>query len=418
MEKVLRREITLLSLVAYYFSTIVGVGIFIVPIFAAKIAGPASLIAWLIALLCAYPFAMIFAHISQTNQVSGSIQKFLEKAWGEKFGRAIALFLVISALFGNALLGFLAARYFNELFDVELNVFLLGCGFLWIPTLFNLVSVGLSSRIQTIALITLVIVVELVVISAVPQYRVANFEPFVPNGWGAVLPAVMICFYSIVGWENVDAMAEEVKSPSKSYRKAVQIAIGVISVFYLSIGLTVVAIMDHATISSTKTVLTAILSISMGPVASKVGGVIAMTLLILAANAWIFGTSRIIFSLARDGLLSKGLAKLSGQGVPYMAVISQMVIYSIIAMTLVVLSVSEDAVVEVTSLNYLLLYIVIFFSGVKSFRSQSYKMLSGAAMLVVLVLLLQSSVDKVGLCILMLLACMFYTYFGKRRALG
>jgi amino acid transporter len=213
-------------------------------------------------------------------------------------------------------------------------------------------------------------------------------------------------------------MAEEVKSPSKSYRKAVQIAIGVISVFYLSIGLTVVAIMDHATISSTKTVLTAILSISMGPVASKVGGVIAMTLLILAANAWIFGTSRIIFSLARDGLLSKGLAKLSGQGVPYMAVISQMVIYSIIAMTLVVLSVSEDAVVEVTSLNYLLLYIVIFFSGVKSFRSQSYKMLSGAAMLVVLVLLLQSSVDKVGLCILMLLACMFYTYFGKRRALG
>jgi amino acid efflux transporter len=415
MSKALRREIGLLSLVVYYFSTIVGVGIFIVPLFAAKLAGPASLVAWGVALLCAYPFAMIFAHISQTNQVSGSIQKFLEKTWGNNFGKAMALFLVVSALFGNALLGFSAARYCNELFEIELNVFLLGCAFLWLPIFFNLMRIGVSSKIQTFALIGLVVLIEMVVITAIPQYQVTNLEPFAPNGWGAILPAVMICFYSIVGWENVDAMAEEVKNPGKSYKKAVQIAIGVIALFYLSIAFTVVAIMDHATISSTKTVLTAILKISMGHAASKAGGVIAITLLILAANAWVLGTSRIIFALARDGILPKSIARLSTNDVPHLAVMSQMVFYSLISLVLVVLSVSEDTVVEVTSLNYLLLYIIIFFSGMKSFRNSRFKVISAVAMAIVLVLLLQSSVEKIGLCILIMLICLFYVFIGNKK---
>ncbi len=409
----LNRELDLTALVVYYFSTIVGVGIFIVPLFAAKLAGPASLVSWVIALLCAYPFAMIFAHISQRYQVSGSIQKFLEDAWGKKFGRSMALFLVVSALFGNALLGFSAAHYFNEFAGTDHNVYILGFAFLIIPVMFNLLKIGLSSKIQTLSLITLIVLVEVVVISSIPNYNVENLTPFAPNGLAAIIPAIAICFYSITGWENVDALAEEVKDPVKTYRKAAKIAVALISLFYLSIAITVAVVMNHSTILDTNTVLTAILNISLGATASKVGGLIAIILLILGANAWVFGTSRIIYALARDNILPEGLTKISTNNIPNSAVIAQMVPYLLITLSFVAADLNQDTVIEITSLNYLLLYTVIFFSGVKAFSTHRLKVLSGFAMTITAALLLQSEYHKVGMSVVLLSLCFVYVFFLK-----
>jgi len=315
----------------------------------------------MLALLCAYPFAMIFAHISQRYQVSGSIQKFLEDAWGNKFGKSMALFLVVSALFGNALLGFAAAQYCNEFLNSEYNIYWIGLAFLIVPVLFNLLKVGLSSKIQTFSLISLVVLVEAVVVSSVPEFNSNNLEPFFPNGWGAIIPAVAICFYSITGWENVDALAEEVKDPVKTYRKAAKIAVGLIALFYMSIALTVVLVMDYEALGDVNTILTAILNVTLGATASKLGGAMAIVLLVLGANAWVFGTSRIIYALARDGILPKSLTKISSNKVPYYAVMAQLIPYFLIAASFVFADMHQDTVVEITSLNYLLLYTIIFF---------------------------------------------------------
>lgn len=410
----LNRELDLTALVVYYFSTIVGVGVFIVPLFAAKLAGPASLISWILALLCAYPFAMIFAHISQRYQVSGSIQKFLEDAWGQKFGKSMAMFLIISALFGNALLGFSAAHYFNEFAGSRHNVYILGFGFLIIPILFNLLRIGLSSKIQTLSLITLVALVEVVVISSIPSFNIEYLTPFAPNGLEAIIPAVAICFYSITGWENVDALAEEVKDPVKTYRRAAKIAVGLIALFYMSIALTVALVMDYGAVSNVNTVLTAILNISLGATAGKLGGLVAIVLLILGANAWVFGTSRIIYALARDNILPEGLTKISGNNIPYSAVMAQMIPYLIITICFVLADLSQDIVIEITSLNYLLLYTVIFFSGVKLFTTHKLKVLSCIAMIITSALLLQSAYHKVGVSIVLLTICFVYVFYIKR----
>lgn len=415
--KTLSRELGLLQLIVYYFSTIVGVGIFIVPLVAAKMAGPASIIAWVLSLLFAFPFAMIFAHISEKYQVSGSIQKFLEDKWGFKFGRAIALFLVVSAIFGNALLAFSAARYFNEFAGMEINVYMLGLLFLCIPVLFNLMQIGLSSRIQVVSMIVLVVLIEVVVITAVPTFDLKNVEPFAPNGYSAIIPAIIVCFYSVTGWENVDAMAEEVRNPGATYRKAAFYAILAIAVFYLSVVITTILVLDHATISNTKTVLVAILNMTLGGTAGKIGGVIAMTLLILGANAWIFGTSRIIFALSRDNVLPKVLSRISSNNIPHIAVMAQMIPYALICFTFLFLGMDEDTVVEITSLNYLLLYTLVFFSGLR-FVGKKMKMLSGAAMLITAALLVQSSYHKVGVSIVLVMLCFFYVYFLRRTYLA
>lgn len=412
--QILTRRLNVLTLLVYYFSTVVGVGIFIVPLLAAKTAGPASIISWLVVFLFAYPFAIIFAHISQKYKVSGSIQKFLEDTWGDKFGRAIALFLIISAMFGNALLAFSAARYFMELTQLQLSPYYLGCALMIFPCLFNLLNVGTSSKLQTLCLFILVILVEFIVIAAVPSFDVANVEPFAPNGFSAIVPAIMLCFYSVTGWENVDAMAEEVRDPARTYPKAVKLSLICISLFYLSLIAAMLLTLSHVELLQTKTILTALLNKTLGEKAATFGGVIAIVLLLLGANAWVFGTSRLIFALARDKVLPGFLSKLSRNNIPHFAVIIQMLFYFALSVTLGGLEVDEDVVVEITSLNYLLLYTLVFFSSYKAFKGFKYRNLSAVAMVTTAVLFIQTPIMKIGVSVVLLLACFFFVYFVKR----
>jgi amino acid efflux transporter len=412
----LTRQIGVLPLVIYYFSTIVGVGIFLIPLHAARIAGPASIISWILVLLMVYPFAMIFAHISQVYQVSGSIQKFLEHAAGFKFGKSMALFMTITAMFGTSLLGYTSARYIMDLIDYHNSdlTMVLGLGMLALSGIFNLINLGLSSRIQTITLIGLVIILESIVMASVPSFRVENVVPFMPNGLDSVFAAMLICFYSVVGWENVDAIAEEVKDPVRTYKKAIRLALIAISLCYLSIAFTVIMVIPTEQLQGNNTIVTALLTNSLGYYAGKIGSILAIILLFLAMNVWIMGTSRIIFALARDNVLPGFLADVSKNNIPQRAVVSQLIFYALVSLIMLVVQVSEDTILELAGLNYLILYIIIFFCGIKQFTTLRLKMLAGFSLIVSALLLQYSSNHIFGISTALLVLCFVYVYLQKR----
>jgi amino acid efflux transporter len=414
----LKREIGAISLIAYYFSTIVGVGIFVVPVFAARVAGPASILSWLMVLLIAFPFAYIFAHISQKYQVSGSIQKFIEQAAGFKFGKSMALFLICTALFGNCLLGFTGAGYVVELFDIKGSnqLYIIGFGLLVISALFNLLQIGVSSRIQTLSLIVLVLFVEFIVFTSVPNFNFENLEPFMPNGWNSIFVAAVICFYSVVGWENVDAIAEEVKNPVSSYKHAIKYSLILIALFYLSIVATVILVMTPEQIANKNAIMSVLLNVNFGAHFGKAGAIISIFLLFLGMNVWILGTSRLIFALSRDKILPECLSIVSKKNnIPVMAVLSQLVVYALIAITMTALEAKDDIIVEIASLNYLLLYSVIFFCGAKLFSTKRLKLLSSVALIVSMIFLLQSSNSNIAVSIVIAIFCFIYVYFFKHR---
>ena len=414
--KSLKRSIGVLQLVIFYFSTIVGVGIFVVPLEAAKKAGPASIIAWISVLLMAYPFAMIYARISQRYKVSGSIQKFVEEVFGTKYGQILALFLVLTALFGDTLLGFSAARYLIELLGLENKdaVYWLCPFMLLVPVLMNLQAVARSAKIQSITLIVLVSLVLFIVLTAVPSYDYSNLEPFAPFGYSSILGAIVICFYSIVGWENVDAMAEEVIDPVKTYGKAIKISLAAISIFYLMLVATVLLVLDHNSLATSNTILTTLISKLYGAQYSALGGVVAITLLLLGANAWIFGTSRFIYALARDKVLPTFLTKMNKNSVPYNAVLIQMFFYVFMASIMGYLAFEEMAIVEMASLNYLMLYSFVFAAGIRGFTTYRLKALSLMALAVAGFFLVQSVNSRIMLSFVSLAVCVSYVLFVKR----
>jgi len=414
----LSREINTLSLVAYYFSTVVGAGIFIVPVLAARIAGPASLASWFLALLLAYPFAMIFSHISQRYKVSGTIQKFIEDCTTIKFGESMALFLIASAMVGNFLLGYTSAGYITELFSIECDsiiclitfcVMSASCGF-------NLANIGLSSKIQTFAVFLLIFVVATVVATSVPHFNIDNLEPFAPNGYSSILAACVLCFYSVTGWENVVAMAEEVKDPNKTYKRAIKVAIALIAFFYLALVITMILVMTPAQIDSKATIMSALLTNAIGESAGVVGSLIAIFLLFLGCNAWIMGTSRIIFALSRDRVLPKVFSYVNKDShIPVGGILAQLIFYGFLSFLMYLINLDNNELAEIASLNYLMLYTLIFFCGLRNFTTTRLKVLAALALSATTILLIHSTSDSLQISFVIALCCFLYVYLPKVR---
>jgi len=420
----LKREIGLLSLIAYYFSTIVGAGIFIVPIITIGKAGPAAIISWSIALLSTIPFALVFAHISSRYKISGCIQKFLEESGGIKFGRSIALYLTITVIIGNALLSITASNFiiqalgsdFSQIMDGYALVFIVSIGAILLPTLFNLFEVGVSSKIQTISVIVLVVLVEVVVVVSLPHAKLTNIVPFAPHGYDAIYAAAILCFYSVIGWENVDAMAGEVKDPNVNYKKGIKYAIVMIGVFYLSIVVTTILVLDVANIDASVSIVTLLLSVAFSEDISRFATIFSVILILLGLNAWVLGSSRLIFALARDSVIPKYFSHLNAKSIPRNAIVLQGVICLSISFIIMLFRLDIDYILELASLAYLLLYTLIFFCGVKSFTTRKLKLLSLAAMLITAFFINESNNEVMSVVTSLLLCCFVYVYFivGKR----
>lgn len=416
----LKRSIGLLNLIAYYFSTVVGAGIFIVPIATAKKAGPASIISWLIALLSTIPFALIFAHISSRYKVSGCIQKFLEDSGGIKFGRSIALYLTSAAIIGNTLLAITASNYVLQLIGCSKGyseVFLVSFLVILLPTIFNLFEIGVSSRIQTISIITLVVLVEMVVILSIPQADLGRIEPFAPFGTESIFAAAIICFYSVIGWENVDAMAGEVENPYMNYKKGIKYSIFVIAIFYLSIVITTILVLDVENMDSSTSIITQMLSISYGAEVSKVATLFSVVLLLLGLNAWTLGASRLIYALSRDKVISKRFSVINARSVPSRAILLQFICCILFSLLIMLFHLDIDYILELASVAYLILYTLIFFCGIKSFTTSRLKLLSLIAMTITVFFIYEEgSNDVMSVVSSLLLCCFMYVYFiaGKR----
>src|SRR5215831_680209 len=78
----LKKAIKLQHAVALYVSSVLGSGVLVLPGLAARLAGPASLIAWIILSLASYPFAYTFASLSSRNPESGGIYAFAKESFG------------------------------------------------------------------------------------------------------------------------------------------------------------------------------------------------------------------------------------------------------------------------------------------------------------------------------------------------
>ncbi|GAA4085425.1 APC family permease [Streptomyces hundungensis] len=371
---VLRRHLGVPQLVVHYLTSVLGVGLLVIPVLAWTTAGPLSLLAWGILIVYSYPFALVFAKLSTLHPTSKGVAQFVEAAFGRRAGRVAALYLLMTLLAANPVLGLIAGRYLlaalapgasNRASLAAGALVILGCVAL------NLLGLEVSGRVQLGVLVLVVGVLCAVIVLAVPEGSTANLGPLAPHGWSALGDCLLICFFGFIGWENAAPVAEEVRDPARTFPRGILWAVCMVGVLYFAMALTVALTLPvDQNAEGQLTGFTRLLRLATGADHATLGYLVAAVLLVLTTNAWCLGTSRVVFALAREGIVPRGLSRISPRtNTPSRALLALVPGYSLTLGLLAATDSNESVLIKASSAAYLLVFLLAFLSAVRLVRS-------------------------------------------------
>ncbi|WP_432145181.1 amino acid permease [Streptomyces sp. bgisy084] len=143
-----------------------------------------------------------------------------------------------------------------------------------------------------------------------------------PHGWGGVISGVLAVVFAFGGLEVVTIAAAESDDPARAVGRAVRSAVWRILFFYVGSMLVIVTLLPWSSMQPGKSPYVAVLDGIGVPGAGQIMNIVVFVALLSALNANLYGSSRMVFSLAERGEAPRALLKVSGGGVPRRAVLA------------------------------------------------------------------------------------------------
>ena len=339
-EHQLKRTLSWPHLIALGVGAIVGTGILtLIGVGAAK-AGPSVILSFAIAGLICAAAALAYAEMATMIPASGSAYTYTYVVLGELLAWIIgwSLILEYSLVVSAVAVGWsgYAVDFMQWLGAPIPAAFAAGPhagGILNLPAIFivavvaGLLLLGTRESATLNAILVVVKLVALIVFVAVvlPFFDTANFEPFMPNGFGksgpsgsevGVMAAAAIIFFAFYGFDAIATAAEETKNPGRDLSIGIVGSMLLCVLIYMAVAAAAIGALSYTVFANDPAPLSLILNTLQQPQAAAFLGVSAVIALPTVILAFFYGQSRIFFVMARDGLLPRSLARVSGRGSP------------------------------------------------------------------------------------------------------
>jgi amino acid efflux transporter len=222
--------------IALYVSSVIGLGILVLPGVAAKIAGPGSIIAWIILSLASYPFAYTFASLSARRPESGGVYSFSKESFGFEAATITSWLFALWFITGAPAVALIAASYLGYAFPLNRpETFLVAALIIFSAFTVNYRGIVVSSKVQLAVVVSIVALLVVATLTSVYLVKLQNFTPFLPNGLIPVGTAAALIFWSYLGYENVSNVAEEFENPKRDFQRSIMLSVLLIGVLYISI---------------------------------------------------------------------------------------------------------------------------------------------------------------------------------------
>ncbi|MBT3245866.1 MAG: APC family permease [Actinobacteria bacterium] len=320
----LTRSLELRHVFALSTGAMLSSGLFLLPGLAAAKAGPAAIVAYLLAGTLAIPAMLSVAELSTALPKAGGTYYFLERALGPAVGTVAGFGTWLSLILKDAFAMVGMSAYLVLIVDVDgttLALVLIG-----LFTLVNVVGSKASASVQLVMVAFILVVMAWFLVGGFWEIRSngidsSRLDPFFTSGWSGVLAVTGLVFVSYGGLTKVASAAEEVEDPSHRIPLGMMLSLGVATLLYtLGVLVAVVVVPPeilHEDLAPIHTAAVAVL---------PTAGVWLVVLAALAAfasavNAGILAAARYPMAMARDGLLPARLGGLSRYGTPAVGVV-------------------------------------------------------------------------------------------------
>lgn len=301
-------QLGVIGLTVHYVASVLGVGVLILPGAVHHIAGDGALVAWGLLVLLSWPFARAFAEISIRHPTASGVVDFTARVFGRVVGRALALFLLITLIIANPLLGIASGRFALEAIGVAANgapLYLAGYGVILVAAALNLLGLRLSIMMQSVLLTALVLALFWICAAALLRAPVLHWPAVEPMDAHLIASGMLIAFFGFVGWENAAPVAPEVKHPARTYPRAITLGVITVGGLYLCMALAV-SQTAHAipTGAGGLVFFKNLIAHLYGADAARYAAFIASLLMFITMNAWTLGTSRYLHGLIHNNEFS------------------------------------------------------------------------------------------------------------------
>ena len=138
----------------------------------------------------------------------------------------------------------------------------------------------------------------------------ANYVPFAPNGFTGIHQGAAIVFFAYIGFDAISTAAEETKNPQRNLPIGILGGLAICTVIYVVVGIVLTGLVPYQQLAVADPLAHALNVAGFERVGWVValGAAVSMTAVLLVFQ---YGQPRIFFSMARDGLLPKALAKVN-----------------------------------------------------------------------------------------------------------
>ena len=373
-----KKSLGLFELVSLGIGGTIGSGIFVVPGIAAGIAGPSSLIAWIIAAISASCVMLSLAWTSSRYPSTGAFYSIFSKVFGIKVSSSLTLLYLISSIFGIATIAAGIGQYLS-FFGVQ-NILLIEIVIIILFCLVNIRGIYLSGKTEGVLTTLKTIPLIIVAILLLPYIQQNNFTPFYTGGSTDFLKALVIVYWPFTGFEISAIPAEETKEHQKRFRSLIIVMVVTVSV-YMLLNISLIGSVGSEVLADSPAPIATAAGLIMKE-SEKIVAVIGIIAMLSALNAYLVGASRVMQNMSYLFRLPL-LKELGKRGTPIYAII----LSAFVAIFLLFFSNHFDELASMAVITTLLPYVFLCVSAYKIFNVNKIRSIAIIGVLTTLTIL-------------------------------
>ncbi|MFJ9739085.1 amino acid permease [Streptomyces sp. NPDC101166] len=324
----LRRTMGLFQLVCFGLGAIVGTGIFVGLSDSVAQAGPAVVVSFVLAAITCVFTAFAFAELAGAIPVSGSSYSFAYASLGERTAFLVGWCLLLEYGVSVSAVAVGWSEYVNELLDSLTGLHLPAAlsagpgegGVVNLPAVLVIAMAavllvrGIRESARATAAMAVLKLAILVAFCAIgfSAFKDGNLTPFTPAGLGGIGAGTTAAFFSYIGFDAITTAGEEARNPRRDVPVAILVCMGLVTLLYCAVALAAIGAVGGDEVAGRPAALSYVVDKVTG--SSVGGGIVAFGAVVAIASvvlAVMYGQTRILMSMARDGLVPHVFEKVS-----------------------------------------------------------------------------------------------------------
>lgn len=327
----LKKDLGLFQVYAIATGTTLSAGFFLLPGLAAETAGPALIIAYLLAAVPLVPAMFSIAELSTAMPRAGGVYYFLDRSLGPMVGTigGLGTWIALMLKVAFALVGMGA---YLALFAPELPVKPVAIGLAVALGALNIFGAKISGGFQTVLVVGLLAILGGFVVGGLPHLEPSHFESFLAAGSQSILGTAGLVYISYVGVTKIASLSEEVSNPERNLPLGIFLALGSAIVIY-GLGTTVmVGVVPMAELAGDLTPVASAARTLFGQIGVILVSAAALLAFTSVGNAGTMSASRYPLAMSRDHLMPRFFRSLTGKRIPARATVATVaVIVAVVA---------------------------------------------------------------------------------------